>query len=608
MCRHLGYLGPPASVGELLTRGPHSLRTQSWAPEDMRGGGTINADGFGVAWWTPAAPPDHGPGVTWHGGMRPAPADAQPPGEEPAGTSGGRWRDPTGAAGREEAATVAGAQPDSAAGAPPLAPMSASRYRNAEPIWTDPAVDEVLPQLRSTAVLAAIRSATVGMPVERAACAPFTHGRWAFSHNGAIPDWRHALTAVAVQFDSPSLLEAESLTDSAALWVILRGLLEGSDDAGVGRTETGVGDEPPPHGKHSAPGTSEPGREGAQSTGEGDAPPGASGFSATVSFGSAVSVSTTSGAQPQVTSWSWTTGEEVGATGEEDTTRTGRAAGEARIHGQSLVFGPGGATAWSWTVGDPEKGATGWGAAPGAAGSAGSGAGAPRGPGASGAPERDRRSRAPGQASGAASGSAGFGDANDPQQQERPVGAGAGQAFTSAAGDADAGARATGATESGSGTGASTRAETAGRDTGAGSTNVRGADPSRRQGGPVRPSAAAASGFAPGYTGREAAGEREGGVPGMAPDAALRAVVRAVLEQSPRARLNLLLGDGETLWATTVHHSLSVLVTEEFAVVASEPYDGDPRWRAIGDRQLVGVRPGWVSVEPLDIETGKASS
>lgn len=256
MCRHIGYLGPPVPVGEILTRGTHSLRTQSWAPREMRGGGTINADGFGVAWWVPG-------------------------GTEPPVTS---------------------------------------RYRNAAPIWTDPAVDEVLPQIHSGAVVAAIRSATVGLPVERAACAPFTHGHWAFSHNGAIPNWRETLTTLAVKFDSPPLLEAESLTDSAALWVILRGLLETVDAA-----------------------------------------------------------------------------------------------------------------------------------------------------------------------------------------------------------------------------------------------------------------------------------------------TALRQIVTAVLEYSPTARLNLLLSDGETLWATTWHHSLSVLVTDTFAVLSSEPYDDDPRWRPIGDRQLVVAAPGRVTVEALDNEPGRAT-
>ena len=170
MCRHLGYLGPSAAVGEILTRGPHSLRAQAWEPRDMRGGGTINADGFGVAWWTPDG---------------------------------------------------------------------ASRYRNPAAIWTDPAVDEVLPQLRSTAVLAAVRSATVGTTIERNANAPFTHGRWAFSHNGRIPDWQTVLSEIAAEFGSPSLLEAEAHTDTAALWVIVRGLLDAAgasaDAGGVAR-------------------------------------------------------------------------------------------------------------------------------------------------------------------------------------------------------------------------------------------------------------------------------------------------------------------------------------------------------------------------------------
>jgi gamma-glutamyl hercynylcysteine S-oxide hydrolase len=248
MCRHLGYLGPAAPVGEILTRGTHSLRNQAWEPQDMRGGGTINADGFGIAWWLP------------DGGV--------------------------------------------------------SRYRNPAPIWTDPAVEEVLPQLRSTAVLAAVRSATIGTTVERNANAPFTHGRWAFSHNGRIPDWQPVLSEIAAEFGSPSLLTAESHTDTATLWVIVRGLLE--------------------------------------------------------------------------------------------------------------------------TAVDPA-----------------------------------------------------------------PV---------------------------------------------------------------------------------------------------LLRVIRAVLARSPRSRLNLLLGDGETLWATTIHHALSVLVTDEYAVVASEPYDDDPRWQQIPDRRLVTLRPGRCSIVTLDSE------
>ncbi|MEU0539380.1 class II glutamine amidotransferase [Nocardia sp. NPDC005978] len=221
MCRHLAYLGPPVPVADPIIRGPHSLRTQSWAPREMRGGGTINADGFGVAWWTPVlpTPPNRGPGVAWHGGSA---IGSESPGivvgesdSEVRGRSSG------------SAATVRTGEPPSAARG--VGSLGVTRYRNAAPIWSDPAVDEVLPQLFSGAVVAAVRSATAGLPVERAACAPFTRGRWAFSHNGAIPDWRRALTAVATEFGVSGLLEAEALTDSAVLWVILHALLERSD-------------------------------------------------------------------------------------------------------------------------------------------------------------------------------------------------------------------------------------------------------------------------------------------------------------------------------------------------------------------------------------------
>jgi glutamine amidotransferase len=58
MCRHLAYLGPPIALARLLFDAPHALVRQSWAPQDMRGGGTINADGFGVGWYPrPDAPP-----------------------------------------------------------------------------------------------------------------------------------------------------------------------------------------------------------------------------------------------------------------------------------------------------------------------------------------------------------------------------------------------------------------------------------------------------------------------------------------------------------------------------------------------------------------------
>jgi glutamine amidotransferase len=55
MCRHLAYLGPPASLRSLLVDPPHGLYRQSWAPRLQRYG-TVNADGFGVGWYADGDP------------------------------------------------------------------------------------------------------------------------------------------------------------------------------------------------------------------------------------------------------------------------------------------------------------------------------------------------------------------------------------------------------------------------------------------------------------------------------------------------------------------------------------------------------------------------
>jgi glutamine amidotransferase len=51
MCRHLAYLGPPVAVADVLLAPEHSLMEQTWAPADMRGSGSVNADGFGFGWY-----------------------------------------------------------------------------------------------------------------------------------------------------------------------------------------------------------------------------------------------------------------------------------------------------------------------------------------------------------------------------------------------------------------------------------------------------------------------------------------------------------------------------------------------------------------------------
>ena len=61
-----------------------------------------------------------------------------------------------------------------------------ARWRSARPLWSDASFASVAPVVSSGCVLAAVRSATVGMPVDEASAAPFTDGRWLLSHNGVV--------------------------------------------------------------------------------------------------------------------------------------------------------------------------------------------------------------------------------------------------------------------------------------------------------------------------------------------------------------------------------------------------------------------------------------
>jgi len=89
------------------------------------------------------------------------------------------------------------------------------RWRSQAPLWGDVSFDSVAPSLRSHCVVAAVRSATVGMPIETSATAPFTDGQWLLSHNGVVD--RAVL---------PALSSAESVCDSAILaaTIFARGL------------------------------------------------------------------------------------------------------------------------------------------------------------------------------------------------------------------------------------------------------------------------------------------------------------------------------------------------------------------------------------------------
>ncbi|MCV7422404.1 ergothioneine biosynthesis protein EgtC [Mycobacterium yunnanensis] len=159
MCRHLGWLGEPASVASLILDPPNGLLVQSYSPRRQKHG-TMNADGWGTGFFDGDAP---------------------------------------------------------------------RRWRSAAPLWGDVSFASVAPALRSECVVAAVRSATVGMPIEPSASAPFTDGRWLLSHNGVVD--RSVLPL------SPA---AESTVDSALLAALI--FQRGLDSLGETVAEVGAAD------------------------------------------------------------------------------------------------------------------------------------------------------------------------------------------------------------------------------------------------------------------------------------------------------------------------------------------------------------------------------
>lgn len=122
MCRLAAYLGEPQPAASVVFGGRHSLFVQSWAPKELLHG-TINADGYGVAWYVAGKP---------------------------------------------------------------------ARVSDRQPIWYDSNLRGVLGSVRSGCVLAALRNASPGIPVDRSSLAPMLSGKWAFVLNGFVPDFRRS--------------------------------------------------------------------------------------------------------------------------------------------------------------------------------------------------------------------------------------------------------------------------------------------------------------------------------------------------------------------------------------------------------------------------------
>ncbi|GLW24253.1 ergothioneine biosynthesis protein EgtC [Microbispora sp. H10670] len=95
------------------------------------------------------------------------------------------------------------------------------RYRRAVPMWADANMPGLAAAARSSCLLAAVRSATTGMPVEETATAPFADGRWLLSHNGRVR--REAVRPLVTGVEADPESACDSAWLAAAVFARLRG-------------------------------------------------------------------------------------------------------------------------------------------------------------------------------------------------------------------------------------------------------------------------------------------------------------------------------------------------------------------------------------------------
>jgi glutamine amidotransferase len=102
------------------------------------------------------------------------------------------------------------------------------RYVTTEPPWKDANLPHLAPRIRSHAMLAAVRSATPGIPQGAPYVAPFTVGRLAGVHNGWIQAFRGPVGRELTQRLPDELYAAMDVaSDSKALILTIAGHYDG---------------------------------------------------------------------------------------------------------------------------------------------------------------------------------------------------------------------------------------------------------------------------------------------------------------------------------------------------------------------------------------------
>ena len=95
-------------------------------------------------------------------------------------------------------------------------------FRSVKPAWNNRNLIHLARVTRSSCILAHVRAASPGLPVNEANCHPFQVGRLAFMHNGHIPDFRKIKRAIHRRLSDAVFDDIMGSTDSEHVFALFR--------------------------------------------------------------------------------------------------------------------------------------------------------------------------------------------------------------------------------------------------------------------------------------------------------------------------------------------------------------------------------------------------
>jgi glutamine amidotransferase len=108
-----------------------------------------------------------------------------------------------------------------------------ARYRTTTPMWADNSFASIAGVVSSGAILASIRNASPGLPVDESCTAPYTNGRWLFAHNGRVQGFPGDVAIrLRRQLTDERAAQLQGVTDSEVLFgLVLDRIAEGASAA-----------------------------------------------------------------------------------------------------------------------------------------------------------------------------------------------------------------------------------------------------------------------------------------------------------------------------------------------------------------------------------------